>query len=71
LSADGTVRVWDALVRILHLGFITGVAAAWPVTRRSIADRAAPWDATRQAGAPPSGAAAGVSASTTSAMAMP
>lgn len=29
MSADGTFRVWDALVRILHLGFITGVAAAW------------------------------------------
>lgn len=38
MSAVGTVRVWDALVRILHLCFIGGVSAAW-FTRHA----AGPW----------------------------
>ncbi len=29
MSPAGTLRVWDALVRVLHLMFIAGVAAAW------------------------------------------
>jgi len=32
--ANGQVRVWDVLVRVLHLAFIAGVTAAW-FTRHS------------------------------------
>jgi cytochrome b len=39
MSQDRELRpVWDALVRVLHLGFIVGVAAAW-LTRH----RPGPW----------------------------
>lgn len=38
MSTDGTVRVWDVLVRILHWSLVGGVAVAW-FTRHA----AGPW----------------------------